>query len=116
VNPQWLFWVEVSVNKDGSLAFVGSEPDRPAKLYYRPSADASSRRLTDFNAEIAALKLGRVETVQWHGPDGFSEDGILVYPPEYELGAKLPLVLVIYGRPQAASTCGSRKPNPSTNP
>jgi dipeptidyl aminopeptidase/acylaminoacyl peptidase len=40
--------------------------------------------------------LGRVETVQWHGPDGFSEDGILVYPPEYELGAKLPLVLVIH--------------------
>jgi len=104
VNPKWHFWVEVSVNKDGSIAFVGSEPDRPDELYYMPSADASPRRLTDFNAEIAALTLGRVETVQWHGPDGFSEDGILVYPPEYEPRAKLPLVLLIHGGPQAAST------------
>ncbi|MCX6928113.1 MAG: prolyl oligopeptidase family serine peptidase, partial [Verrucomicrobia bacterium] len=104
VNPKWLFWVEVSVSKDGSIAFVGSEPDRPDELYYLPSADASPRRLTDFNAEIAALKLGRVETVQWSGPDGFSEDGTLVYPPEYEPGPKLPLVLVIHGGPQAVST------------
>jgi dipeptidyl aminopeptidase/acylaminoacyl peptidase len=106
VNPKWLFWVEVSVSKDGGIAFVGSEPDRPDEVYYMPSADASPRRLTDFNADIAALKLGRVETVQWPGPDGFPEDGVLVYPPEYEPGAKLPLVLLIHGGPQAASTIG----------
>ena len=104
VNPKWLYWIEVSVSKEGSIAFVGTQPDRPDELYFLPSADAVPRRLTDFNAEIAALKLGQVEALQWRGPDGFPEDGTLVYPPEYQPGVKLPLVLVIHGGPQAAST------------
>ncbi len=33
-----------------------------------------------------------------------TEDGTLVYPPGQEPGPKLPLVLVIHGGPQAAST------------
>ena len=103
-NPSWSYWVDVTVGKDGSLAFTGSEPNRPVELYYAPSASAPPRRLTDFNHDIAALELGRVETVQWPGSDGFREDGILVYPPGYHSGTKLPLVLLIHGGPQSAST------------
>ncbi len=104
VNPNWLFWVDATVGKNRSIAFVGSEPDRPNELYHMISADSEPRRLTDFNQEIAALKLGTVESLQWRGPDNFLEDGTLVYPPDYKAGAKLPLVLVIHGGPQAAST------------
>jgi len=103
-NPSWSYWVDVTVGKDGSLAFTGSEPNRPVELYYAPAPGAPLRRLTDFNHEIAALELGRVETVQWPGSDGFREDGVLVYPPGYHSGKKLPLVLLIHGGPQSAST------------
>jgi dipeptidyl aminopeptidase/acylaminoacyl peptidase len=104
VNPSWLFWVDASVGKDGAIALTGSEPRRPTELYYLATADAKPRRLTDFNQELAERDLGKVESVQWDGPDGYQEDGVLTYPPGFSTGKKYPLVLVVHGGPQAAST------------
>ena len=104
VNPAWSFWVDVNLGRDGGLAFIGSEPNRPSELYYMATPSAAPRRLTDFNHDIAALEFGRVVPIEWSGPDGFQEDGVLVYPPGYRPPNKLPLVLVIHGGPQAAST------------
>jgi dipeptidyl aminopeptidase/acylaminoacyl peptidase len=103
-NPSWLFWVDVSVGKDGAIAFAGASPTQPSELYYMPSADSKARRITDFNREIAALQLGRTETFEWQGPEGFAEDGIVEYPPDFTRDKKYPLVLLIHGGPQAAST------------
>jgi dipeptidyl aminopeptidase/acylaminoacyl peptidase len=80
VNPSWDQWVDATVGKDGAIAFAGSTPTQPTELYYLASRDAKPKRLTDFNHEIAALDLGRTETFQWKGPDGFAEDGVVVYP------------------------------------
>ncbi|MFI5166947.1 MAG: S9 family peptidase [Thermoanaerobaculales bacterium] len=100
-NP---FWVDATVGRDGAVAFCGSEGGHPVELYFMASPDSPPRRLTDFNRETAALDLGRVETIEWQGPDHFHEDGVLIYPPGYQPGSKLPLVLLIHGGPQAAST------------
>jgi dipeptidyl aminopeptidase/acylaminoacyl peptidase len=102
-NPSWSYWVDATVGANGGVAFTGSEANHPTELYYAPSASAAPRRLTDFNHEIAALELGQVEALEWSGPDGFHEDGVLVYPPGYQAGKKLPLVLYIHGGPQSAS-------------
>ena len=104
VNPAWSFFVDASVGKNGSIAFVGSEPDHPAELWVMASAAAVPKRLTDFNAEIAGRDLGKVEAFTWQGPDGWKEDGVVVLPPGLPPGAKVPLVLYIHGGPQAAST------------
>jgi dipeptidyl aminopeptidase/acylaminoacyl peptidase len=104
IHPSWSFWIDATLGKKGEIAFTGSEPGRPAELYYMPSADAPPKRLTDFNAETARRQLGRVETITWEGPDGFHEDGIIIYPPGFEAGKKYPLVLEIHGGPRAAST------------
>lgn len=106
VNPAWSFWIDVSVARGGQIAFVGSEPNRPSELYFMASTKDAPRRLTDFHKEISALQLGRVESIEWNGPDGFREDGVLTFPPDVPPGAKrpLPLVLVIHGGPQAASS------------
>jgi dipeptidyl aminopeptidase/acylaminoacyl peptidase len=103
-NPSWRFWVDAAVGKEGSIAFTGNAPGHPAELYYLASPEAKPKRLTDFNHEIAALNLGRTETFEWKGPDGFVEDGVVVYPPDFVSGKKYPLVLYIHGGPQAAST------------
>jgi dipeptidyl aminopeptidase/acylaminoacyl peptidase len=42
--------------------------------------------------------------VTWDGPDGFRQNGVLVYPPDYEEGQRYPLVLNIHGGPMGAST------------
>lgn len=104
INPNWLFWIDLSVGKDGALAFTGSTPTHPNELYYMSGLDQPPRRLTAFNDAIASRQLGRVETFTWSGPNGFAEDGIVVYPPGFVSGRKYPLVLYIHGGPQAAST------------
>jgi dipeptidyl aminopeptidase/acylaminoacyl peptidase len=95
---------EMDVGKDGSIAFVGSHAHSPLELYYMSSPSASPRQLTRFNESVAALALGKVEPIEWQGPDGWHEDGILIYPPDFASGKKYPLVLLIHGGPQWAST------------
>lgn len=107
-NPSSIYWSELdaAVGKDGSVAFTGDTPIQPSELYYLASPDAKPKRLTDFNHEVAALDLGRTDGFEWKGPDGFAEDGVVVYPPGFSHNKKYPLVLYIHGGPQEASTTG----------
>jgi dipeptidyl aminopeptidase/acylaminoacyl peptidase len=104
VNPTWLFWIDAFVGRKGEIAFTGIATAQPSELYYMASANDTPKRLTNFNKDIAALKLGKVERFEWQGPDNFPEDGVLVYPPDFQSDKKYPLVLVIHGGPTAAST------------
>ncbi|MHB8446477.1 MAG: S9 family peptidase [Rudaea sp.] len=93
----------LSVSSRGAIAFIGATSLQPAELYVMDSTRAKPRRLTDVNAFAAKLDLGRSESLQWQGPDGFTEDGVLTYPPGFDKGKKYPLVLQIHGGPEAAS-------------
>jgi len=104
VNPAWSYWVDVSVGPKGEVAFTGSTASHPSELYYMPSPTDAPKRLTNFNQPIAGLQLGKMERFEWQGPDGFREDGVLVYPPDFRKDKKYPLVLFIHGGPQNAST------------
>ena len=95
---------DLDVGADGSLAFIATEPHRPVELYYMKSLDAKPRRMTGFNDPISDLDLGRVEEITWEGPDGFHENGILIFPPEFDSEQRYPLVLRIHGGPMGAST------------
>ncbi len=94
---------ELSVAKNGAIAFIGSTSTHPGELYVMGSANSKPRRLTDVNAFVDKLDLGRSEPVRWT-LDGFDEDGVLTYPLDYRKGGKYPLVLVIHGGPEGAST------------
>jgi dipeptidyl aminopeptidase/acylaminoacyl peptidase len=95
--------IDATVGADGAIAFAGYEPTRPTELYYMSSQDATPQRLTDFNHDIAALDYGRNEGITWVGPNGFEEDGVLTFPPDYVEGKKYPLVLRIHGGPNEGS-------------
>jgi dipeptidyl aminopeptidase/acylaminoacyl peptidase len=101
--PNSAFWVDVAAGPHGEIAFAGSEPQHPAELYYLASATGPVKRLTEFNQEVAALELGKTETIEWEGPDGFQMDGVVTYPPDFAPGRKYPLVLYIHGGPRSAS-------------
>ena len=100
--PTASFWLDASVGAKGEIAFTASEPGHPAELYFLESASARPRRLTDFNALVAGLELGRSETVTWKN-DGFELDGVVTYPPGFSAGKKYPLVLYVHGGPRSAS-------------
>jgi dipeptidyl aminopeptidase/acylaminoacyl peptidase len=95
---------DVSIAKTGALAFIGNTASHPGELYVMDSVRAKPRRLTNLNAFVDTLSLGRTESIDWQGPDGFHEDGVLTYPAGYQRGQKYPLVLVIHGGPEAGST------------
>ncbi len=104
ISPSWSFWVDAFVGRKGEIAFTGSTPTQPSELYYMASANEKPRRLTDFNHEIVSLALGKAEKFEWKGPDGFQEDGVLFYPPDFQKDRNYPLVLIIHGGPQASTT------------
>jgi dipeptidyl aminopeptidase/acylaminoacyl peptidase len=106
IHPTWLFWIDAFVGRKGDIAFTGATTTQPSELYYMASANDTPRRLTNFNQAIAALKLGKAEKLEWEGPDAFHENGVVLYPPDFDKEKKYPLVLLIHGGPTAASITG----------
>ena len=102
VVPSAAFWLDASVARDGAMVFNGSTPTRPGEVYLVKGA-AAPERLTEFNAAIEALDLGKTESVRWVGADGLAQDGVVTYPPGFDAGRKHPLVLYIHGGPRSAS-------------
>jgi dipeptidyl aminopeptidase/acylaminoacyl peptidase len=96
----------MSISNTGAIAFIGTTANHPSELYVLDSVNARPRQLTNVNAFIDSLDLGHTESIEWNGPDGFREDGVLVYPVGYQQGRKYPLVLVIHGGPTIASNAG----------
>ena len=94
----------LTVSRSGQVALLASEPNRPTELYGQSATGSGFERLTDFNAHIAALELGKREPLRWRGADDFDMDGVLTYPPGYQSGQPYPLVLFIHGGPRGTST------------
>ncbi len=94
----------ISVSNNSAITFVAGTPNHPSELYVMKSYDGRPMRLTNLNAFVDSLALSRSESVNWKGPGGFGEDGVLNYPVDYKKGGKYPLVMVIHGGPEGAST------------
>ena len=94
----------LSISKNGVVAFTGITSTHPVELYMMSSIDGKPKILTHFNNFVDSLLIGKTEGINWNGPDGFDEDGVLTYPVDYKDGNKYPMVLVIHGGPEGAST------------
>lgn len=88
---------DVSVSASGSIAFAGAEPDRPYDIYVMTTTASAPRRITHYGDEIASLDFGGNEMVEWDGPDGFRENGVVTYPPGFSRDKRYPLVVMLHG-------------------
>ncbi len=86
---------------DGTLAFVAERPDRPAEPYRLAAGAAKPEPLADLNPWLAGRRLGKQSVVRWKARDGVDLEGILVEPPDRPAGARVPLVLIVHGGPEA---------------
>ena len=102
VQPNQFFWLDAGVSTTGAIAFTGSTPRDPSALYYLASPAAVPQQMTHYNDAIEQLDLGRVAPIAWNS-DGFAQDGVVTYPPNYDPAKTYPLVLVIHGGPNYAS-------------
>ncbi len=86
---------------DGTLAFVAERPDRPAEPFLLAAGSAKPEPLADLNPWLAQRRLGKQSVVRWKARDGVELEGILVEPVERAAGARVPLVLLVHGGPEA---------------
>ena len=94
---------DVSVSASGGLAFAGEGPDRPMDVYVMDTPASGPRRITHYGDAIASLDLGHNEMLEWDGPDGFHENGIITYPPGFSRDKHYPLVVLLHGGISAAT-------------
>jgi len=103
VMPTNVYWIEADIARGGEIAFVGQTKTDPYELYIIPAEGGPPVAITQANAGLADLTLGRSETVTWKGPGGRTLDAVLTYPADYRVGARYPLVLYVHGGPNSSS-------------
>lgn len=86
---------------DGTIAFVAERPDRPAEPFLLAAGASKPEPLADLNPWLSERRLGKQSVVRWKAQDGVDLEGILVEPPERAAGARVPLVLIVHGGPEA---------------
>ncbi|HET6275584.1 MAG TPA: S9 family peptidase [Candidatus Cybelea sp.] len=92
------------IARDGSTTFVATTSHSARELYYMPAGATTPRQLTHFNAFLSKITLGVMSELDWTGPDGFAENGVVTRPPDAQAGVKYPIVLLIHGGPGLSST------------
>ncbi|MEQ1921058.1 MAG: S9 family peptidase [Pyrinomonadaceae bacterium] len=75
---------------------AGSPPEVYAGVFGK---DGGIVRVSNANAEVAKMAVGKTELVKWKSKDGREIEGLLTYPNNYSAGSKVPLILNIHGGP-----------------
>lgn len=93
-----------NVSRTGAIAVALATANHPADIFVIAGPRSTPKQVTFENGFLRAYALARVTSVNWIGPNGFHEDGVLTYPPRYVRGKRYPLVLLIHGGPQEATS------------
>ncbi|MBN1272417.1 MAG: S9 family peptidase [Candidatus Aminicenantes bacterium] len=99
IIPYWgSHW---SVNADGNRAvFLNETTGMPPEVWAADLKKRETRALTSFNRYFEDIQLGEVEELRWkNSEDGREVFGIVVKPPDFEEGRKVPLVVWFHGGP-----------------
>lgn len=85
--------------RDGLVYFAGSTPEHPDEVFRLSGLQAA--RLTDSNPWLRDVALGRNDVVRFAARDGLEIEGVLMYPVDYHVGQRYPLVVVAHGGPES---------------
>ncbi|MFB3812659.1 MAG: prolyl oligopeptidase family serine peptidase [Terriglobales bacterium] len=97
----------VSVSRDGTqLAYRQVESRTAGDVYTISLPQRRATRLVEINPELRQFELGELKAVSWKSFDGAEIWGLLLTPPGYKLGARVPLVVYCHGGPIGGFTYG----------
>ena len=63
-------------------------------------------RLTEVNPELKTMALGELKPISWRSFDGREIWGLLLTPPGYRAGSRVPLLVYCHGGPIGGFTLG----------
>ena len=93
------------LNATGShIGFAWESSDQPAEAYVMAATGGEPKRVSQANAGLPKLPIGKTEAVRWKSKDGLEIEGLLTYPVGYKTGEKVPLILNIHGGPAGVFT------------
>ncbi len=92
--------------KSGRFAAAVHGHAHPLEVYAGSVKSGKITRLTHLNPELEKVRLARQEVIRWKGADGWTIEGVLTYPLDYQEGKKYPLILQIHGGPEGVSLNG----------
>jgi dipeptidyl aminopeptidase/acylaminoacyl peptidase len=100
----------LSVSRDGrTLAYRSVQARTMGDVVVRDmsnGANGGASRITDVNPELRALELGDLKAISWRSFDGMEIWGLLLTPPHWTAGQKLPLIVYCHGGPNGWITYG----------
>jgi len=98
----------VSLSRDGRrMAYRSVEALTMGDVYVQDLGSAMRpSRITDVNPELRELALGELKPIHWRSFDGMEIWGLLLTPPGYTGGKKLPLLVYCHGGPIGGFTYG----------
>jgi dipeptidyl aminopeptidase/acylaminoacyl peptidase len=93
-------YAQFDVGRNGQLLLYTETNRRtPANLWVKVGRGAAPRALTDLHPQLREVAIAETELVSWKGPDNFLIEGLLVRPIGYQVGQRVPLILMIHGGP-----------------
>jgi dipeptidyl aminopeptidase/acylaminoacyl peptidase len=101
IGPGPHIFQSVSFSRDGvTFAVPANTAQHPNEVFVGTTRDRQLRRLTNHNAFLANVQLGRQETVTYVARDGLRIDGVLIYPVGAQPGVRAPLAVLPHGGPE----------------
>jgi dipeptidyl aminopeptidase/acylaminoacyl peptidase len=97
----------MSLSRDGgTLAYRAVEPRTMGDVVVRDMSTGRAVRITDVNPELHGLDLGELNAIKWRSFDGMEIWGLLLTPPHWTAGRRLPLLVYCHGGPNGSLTWG----------
>ncbi len=82
------------------FAFTASSPNFPSELFvWKPGKKI--KKVTNSNPILTGKKLGQQKVISYKSRDGWTIEGLLIYPVDYKQGQKYPLVVQVHGGPES---------------
>jgi dipeptidyl aminopeptidase/acylaminoacyl peptidase len=97
----------ISVSDDGRrLAYRAVDGRTMGDLFVLDTASGLATRITDVNPALRDLALGDLKPIAWRSFDGMEIWGLLLTPPGWTPGRRLPLLVYCHGGPNGGVTYG----------
>jgi dipeptidyl aminopeptidase/acylaminoacyl peptidase len=97
---------ELQISDDGKIIiFSRQSVDRPPEVFRANSDGSAVVQITRTNDDsLAAFHLMPAEDINWIGASGTPVHGFIIKPPDFTPTKKWPLLVLIHGGPQIASS------------
>ena len=97
----------LSISADGSrLAYRSVAAETMGDVFVMETASRRATRVTEVNPELGDLDLGSLRPIRWRSFDGMEIWGLLLTPPRYAPGTRVPLIVYCHGGPIGGFTYG----------